>query len=276
MRLLVAGQPVQALALLGERRGPHGASLMPALEIEALEAVGDLKLAIAIARQHRRAAAIANDPAGVTTYTLHIARLLERNHNPIAAEFMLAEALTTVQAPTTDRLRLLVALLGLWRRRSIDPGEPAYESLRAEAAKLHGALGDPAVKKVPGLLRDLAAEMSVDQPAILEHALRAIGVDASADGSVPDALRALDALMAAEQGTPGLVADLTRLGQPDDPVSWQAIVTMPRGETGRALLDVLNTFGDSADLLRLAVRADYQQEADAALLGKKFNIYPKA
>jgi hypothetical protein len=39
---------------------------------------------------------------------------------------------------------------------------------------------------------------------------------------------------------------------------------------------VLKTFGGSAGQLRLAVRADYRQEADAALLGREITYAEKA
>jgi hypothetical protein len=112
-RLIAAGDPRQARALMAERRGPQGRSLLPALEIEALEAIGDLPSAIVLARDERRAASIANDPSEVTTYTLHLARLLERNGEISAAETALGEALRTVRAPTVDRLRVLVAQIGV-------------------------------------------------------------------------------------------------------------------------------------------------------------------
>lgn len=42
---------------------------------------------------------------------------------------------------------------------------------------------------MPGLLRDLAAEVDVEQGAIPQDALRTIGVDASPTGQVPAAGR---------------------------------------------------------------------------------------
>jgi len=266
-RFLAAGNPQRALGLLRERRKPDGRSLLPALEIEALEAVGDLPAAITIAAEHRRGDAIANNQHGVAVYTQHVARLLERAADPAGAEQALVEALGTMREPNLNRLGLIVALLGLRRRRGTAPDA----ALRAEAAELHRALGDRQVRQVPGLLRDLAAEVDVEQGAVLEDALRTIGVDASPTGQVPAALRELDDTIAAQRGTTGLVAQVARLNGP-----YEEIVNKPRGETGRALLDVLKTFGGSAGQLRLAVRADYRQEADAALLGREITYAEKA
>lgn len=274
-RLLAAGEARQALGLLAERRGPDGTSLLPALEIEALEAVGDLTGAITIARDNRRTASVANDPAKVTTYTLHLARLLERDGQPAAAAAALGEALTAVAEPPIERLRLLVALLGLWRRQGYPAGTKEYEACRAEAVRLYDALDDRQIRGVPGLLRDLAAEVSPAHPAILEDALGTIGVDASPGGPLPGALRELDQSLEAEHGTPGLVADLAQLDRSGSGVAWQEIASKPRGETGRAVLEVLKAFGSSADPLRSAVAADYQQEADAALLGFESNVAHK-
>jgi len=57
-RLLSAGSAQRAVQLLAERRAPDGTSLSPSLEIEALEALGDLPAATAMARDNRRAASI--------------------------------------------------------------------------------------------------------------------------------------------------------------------------------------------------------------------------
>jgi hypothetical protein len=274
-RLLAAGEAQQALGLLAERRGPDGTSLLPALEIEALEAVGDLTGAITIARDNRRTASVANDPAEVTTYTLHLARLLERDGQPGAAAAGLGEALTAVREPAIERLRLLVALLGLWRRQGYPADTRDYEACQAEAVRLYNALDDRQIRGVPGLLRDLAAEVSPAHPAILDDALGTIGVDATPGGPLPGALRELEQSLAAEHGTPGLVADLAQLDQSGSGVAWQEIASKPRGETGQAVLEVLKTFGSSADPLRSAVTADYQQEADAALLGLESKVAHK-
>jgi hypothetical protein len=125
---------------------------------------------------------------------------------------------------------------------------------------------------VPGLLRDLAAEVGVEEPAILEDALRTIGLDASAGGPVPAALLRLDVTMSGPLGRPHAVGELLRL----DPYgSWDDIAAKPRGETGRALLEVLRAVKDSGDALRTAIQADYRREADAALLGLDLGVTRK-
>lgn len=275
VRLLAAGEPARTLDLLSERRGPDGSSLLPALEIEAREALGDLPRAAAMARDGRRAASIANDLTGVTTYTLHLARLEERLGDRRAAGAAIEEALRTARKPTVERLRLLVALLALWRRQGYPIGAEDLASRRAETVRLHDLLPEREIRRVPGLLRDLAAEVSGVQPTILDDALGAIGIDASATGLIPRALRELDDTMAAERGSPGIVADLAQLDRTADDVAWDGIVSKPRGETGRALLEVFRTSGPSADGLRSAVVDDYQHEADAALFGLELDIGPK-
>ena len=51
-------------------------------------------------------------------------------------------------------------------------------------------------------------------------------------------------------------------------IDFRAVVNQPRGLTGRALVEVLSVFGDTAAGLRAAVTADYQRESDAVLTGE--------
>jgi len=276
VRRLVARQSWgRALELLRERRGPRGQSLLPSLAIDVLEGLGRVGEAMDLAKEHRRLAALANDATALTSYTLDLVRLAERAEDFPTAETTLTEALASVRQPTTDRLRLLVALLGFLRRRRAS-GE-LVAACRQEAIDLYETLGVTRVRVVPGLLRDLAAETGAEHHEIQDAALRSIGIDASIEGDLPDALRSLDDATANPPGEVGdKVADLTQLDSDDDGVRWSKIANKPRGETGRLLLNVLQAFPTSADGVRNAVASDYQNEADAALLGRGRNLAHKA
>jgi hypothetical protein len=62
------------------------------------------------------------------------------------------------------------------------------------------------------------------------------------------------------------VAHIGRLHYTGPDVSWEQIVEKPRGETGKALSEVLETYGESAEGLGDAVMPDYQPESGAAYL----------
>lgn len=174
--------------------------------------------------------------------------------------------MASVTGPTIDRLRLLVAWLGLNRRLGGAATDRRKERER-EAVSLRSRLGPDVVRRVPGLLRDLAAEVGTEFTDILLDALQTLGLNAHADGSIPTALSELAVDVAEDRGvSTGMVADLARLERKGTSVAWEEIVSKPRGDTGHALSEVLTTFGDSAGKLSGAVAVDYQVEADAALL----------
>ncbi|MEN4478760.1 AAA family ATPase [Mycolicibacterium cosmeticum] len=264
LTLLSARDPARALELLGERRGDGGASLLPSLEIEALEASGDLAPATELARQQRRSAAQRGSTEDVVTYTLHLARLLERTGQTTEAAAVLDEAVQAVSHTDIDRLRILVAWLGFDRRHreGISDTRQRYVD---ECIALRRQLGKDTVRRTPGLLRDLAAEAGGQDTELLQDALRNVGLNAESQGAVPNALRDLADEVATEKGAPAdEVAEIARLPHVGTEVSWEGIVEMPRGETGKALSEVIETYGDSA--LNDAVTFDYQSESDSAYL----------
>ncbi len=269
LSLLSSRHPERALELLRERRGPDGSSLLPALEIEVLESVGQFEPAMAIARERRRTAAEQGAVPDVVTFSLHLARLLELTEQGENAEAVLDETLGSITEPSIERLRLLVASLGLDRRLRGDLASQLSKQRQQEAISLGKQLGLKAVRRVPGLMRDLAAEVGTRASDILIDALRTLGLDAYPSGSVAEAMRDLDNVVAQEQGTQeGGVADIARLGRTGTSVDWYQITSKPRGETGRALSEVLSTYGDEAAGLTHAVVNDYRYEADSAFLGQ--------
>jgi hypothetical protein len=140
---------------------------------------------------------------------------------------VLREAIATVRTPGTDRLRLIVALLGLDRRA----GEPQDETLVDEAARLHETLGAEDLLRVPGLLRDLAAEIGAERPALPDEALRTIGLDATPEGTVPAGLREVEDWSAGVLGPTGAV--LARLRIKTTRTSYGCPEARPAGACSR-------------------------------------------
>jgi hypothetical protein len=266
-RLHAAGDAERALGLLHERRRPDGSSLLPALEIETLEALGRVGEAAETARAEARAAAERFDAPAAATFALHEARLLERSGSAEEAARVVQEALEAVEGVTLDRLRLLVGWLGLARRHGIP--DPQAGSRIDETIAITRALGPRALAEVPGLQRDIAAEVGEHAPDLLSTTLSTVGLDALKSGSVARELEVL----AETTHQPDTIVDLLQIPVPrardgGDRVEWREVVNQRRGVTGRGMVEVLNTFGDAAAGLRTAVTADYQREADAALMGE--------
>lgn len=270
MRLISTGAYDVALGMLRERRGPEGEPLLPGLEVEALEYLGDLPEAASVARRQRRLAALRGDSEAAVTFGLHLARLSERIGDIEGARAVLEETLTTAaREPSLDRLRVLVAWLGVDRRSgaSLSGVRDAREE---EAVGIRDHLG-PAVQAVPALLRDMAAETGPRSPTILMEALQTVGLDAQRDGDVPAALQQLSAEVAAPDQDFDMVADLTGLADEDEgEVHWERIAAKSRGDTGRALSELLSTFDEpAAEALKQAVTQEFQLESDAALFAEE-------
>jgi hypothetical protein len=267
LRLLSARKPDLALEKLQERRTGSGASLLPALEIEVLESLGRFDEAITVARDERRAATAATDIEGTITFSLHLARLLERTGRGTEGRDVLEAGLTAIREPRIDRLRLLTAWLGLDRRLG-NAGGIRHTDVQQEALTINKRVGAAAVAKVPGFLRDLAAEVGAESLDVLTHALLTVGLDAYPSGTVPAALQDLDRRTTSSgRSGRGTVADIARLSRSGDQVDWDEILRKPRGESGSAIAEVLRTFGPETGRLAEAVADDYRHESDAALLG---------
>jgi hypothetical protein len=194
-----------------------------------------------------------------------LARLLERTGDIAEAGLALDEAARAVGQPSIDRLRIMVAWLGFDRRHR-DGDSAARQQFVDECIVLRHQLGKDTVRRAPGLLRDLAAEVGSQDTELLQDALRNVGLNVEAQGGVPAALRDLADDVAIQKGAAQEVAEIAQLPHTGSDVSWDDIVEMPRGETGKGLSEVIGTYGDSAGPLGDAVTFDYQAESDAAYL----------
>lgn len=178
--LIGEGQVTEAFGVLDMHRTETGdtSPLISDLLVQVLELQGRLGEARRLAERTRRASADSGSVEEFVTFSLHCARLAERMADVMAAKGILSEALefTSSLEPTQRNqlleLRMNCALLGVRRRM----GEPLDESLAVRAIELYDALGLRLVRKVPGLLRDLAAEVGSHSPRIVRAALRTVGV----------------------------------------------------------------------------------------------------
>ena len=261
--MLARGRAGEALDLLRERRRPDGGPLLPLVEIEALEATDQLDEAITLAGTEAQVAAAALDGAAVTDLSLQQCRLAERAGRPAESLVVLDRAIAVTRDHSIDRLRLLVAWLGVARRNTL--GSPDERRSRVEEAAGLG-LTTPTRRLIeyPGLLRDLAAEVGDEAADVLDTALRSIGFDAHNTGDVPEAL----AELADSPERTGTVVDLLRLDQdPQAPVEWHQVVNQNRSDSGLGVAEVLSAFPEDSESLRDAVLRDYRSEADAAYRG---------
>jgi hypothetical protein len=262
-QLLARGGAAAALALLRERRRPDGGPILPLAEIEALEALGQLDEAIALAGSEAEAAATGLNATGLVDLTLQQCRLAELAGRPADSLTFLDRALEVTPEQSVDRLRLQVAWLGVVRRNRLDRSEER-ERRAGEAARLGRAATTRRLGEYPGLLRDLAAEVGDEAGDVLDTALRSVGFDAHKSGDVPQAL----AELADSPARTDKVVDLLRLDQdPRAPVEWRQVVNQNRSESGLGVAEVLSAFPKDAGNLRDAVLSDYRSEADAAYRG---------
>ncbi|GAA2376854.1 hypothetical protein [Dactylosporangium salmoneum] len=169
----------QALALITERRGGDGRSLLPDLEIEVLERLGHKAAALRLCERERRRASALGDDARVRDLIVQQARILERGGRfdeawdllePLAALDRAARARGGPIEPGT-RTRDLVLLTSLLRiaRHAARP-KPVVDPLRAETVALAEDAPARELSGHPSLLRDLAAEVGVLSPRIFNLA----------------------------------------------------------------------------------------------------------
>lgn len=260
--MLSRGRADEALRLLRERRRPDGGPLLPLVEIEALEATDQLDEAIALAAYEAQVAATALDGAAVTDLSLQQCRLSERAGRPADSLTVLDRAIAVSRDDSVDRLRLLVAWLGVARRNALGAEERPHRL--EEAVQIGRTAKTRRLIEYPGLLRDLAAEVGDEAGDVLDTALRSVGFDAHKSGDVPDAL----AELADSPDRTGKVVDLLRLDQdPRGPVEWHQVVNQNRSDSGLGVAEVLSAFPQETEGLRDAVLRDYRSEADAAYAG---------
>ena len=263
------------------------------LRVQVAELAGRLDEARDLSQAARRRAARRGATSEFVVFTLHAARIAERAADPDHARAILDQALALLDGvEPTEQFRLLdlratVARLALARRE----GDQTDHALVSRAIELYDGLGARAVRRVPGLLRDLAAEVGTHSTSILQTTLRSVGLGSrlrTALSGEPmyhrEALRGeptFDRKFLHREPTYDLydpaepepseigeiddVADLEPLdlGELDDPADTEPF---ERGELGRAVSELVEDADDAAaSALAEAVSDAFAMEADEAI-----------
>ena len=224
------------------------------LQIQVLELTGRFVDAFFIADHAREAAALSGSVEEFVTFTLHYARLSERTDGVTMAYPYLTEALDFIRSlePTQNHqileLRLICALLGARRRTgaglTLTPGVAPVDASRDDplserAIELYESLGLTVIRKVPGLLRDLAAEVGSRSPEIVQAALRTIGVSP---------------------------AEARRVHEDVSPIEETWTGDIERGEAGGSISELIDTADEEASFgISESVSEIYQSESDSAI-----------
>ncbi|MFI0242789.1 AAA family ATPase [Streptomyces sp. NPDC016845] len=244
---LERGLVEDALALLRERHGHDGRSLLADLEIEALERLGRVTEALALAERERARASSLGHDHWVRQMIGQQARILERMQRWGEA-WALLEPLAVLDRERRGRtsmldeevrLRELVVLTSLLRiARHQGRTSEAIGQLAAETTDIAESTPARLLTGSPSLLRDLAAETGARSPKILQLATRVRGTDT--DGS--DTADGLDQMVPQEVFESEADKSLGYLGRPiTDPTLGIAVDVAWRGEPRNRLV----TIGDS-------------------------------
>ena len=177
--LIESENPQEALDVIRERRGFGGKSLLPELEIEALEAVGELDEAVVLSESELKHAVDAADHDATRNLSLHNARILERK-GEFDSAFDRLDQLVTVGKARRERLEdeqdiiNELSLLASWLRlaRRIRHNENNAESIRLEAVELSDRLPSSILTRQTDLIRELSGELGDLSPTITRVSAR--------------------------------------------------------------------------------------------------------
>ncbi|MGW4128234.1 CHAT domain-containing protein [Amycolatopsis japonica] len=186
--LISAGDGEEALSELHAHiaRTADESSVLSGLRVQALELLSRFEEAHSLAAAERDRSARSGAMKDFVLFTLHMARMDERLDRAAQAKQYLIDTLGQARRlpPTSpyllSRLSLLVCLLRL-RRYGLPLGEGLAEELSVEAIAVADRLSVKEITAIPGLLRDLAAELGERSPRLLNAALRRIGIANSED-----------------------------------------------------------------------------------------------
>jgi AAA ATPase-like protein len=267
--LIADGLPADALVELERHldETEDKSPLLRDLQIQALELLGRLPDAVELADAGRDEAGRLGATDDVVTFTLHAARLRERLKEAPEAELLLKQAYELLRSfkPTQEhrlmQLRLGAARLGVARRS----GESIADDVANEALELFEGLPRRAVGRVPGLLRDLAAELGGRSTEIVAAALQSVGIGATAvQASTEGAFTELKKQIVGEEPEQAeATSDETFEWASKTDFEWAS--KTERGELGRSVSSLLPEEETAPSTIRNVVAEIYASESDSAI-----------
>ncbi len=174
-----AGRPEVAIELASARRGAAGESLLPRVEVEALEDMRRFDEALEILDVARRAALRRRQADEAVTLSLDRLRVLERMGRFDEAVDEARELRESLRAGRGEgALDFLVASTSYLRllRRSGQVASNEYEQGANEAAAVAEDLEFRELSSRPGLVRELLAEIGNRSAKLLELGIETVGV----------------------------------------------------------------------------------------------------
>jgi hypothetical protein len=174
-----AGRAEEALEIVRGRRGADGESLLPGVEVEALEDLRRFEEALEVLDEARRSALRRRQADDAVQLSLDRLRVLERMGRFEQAaddarrlrESLRAgrgEAALDFLVASTSYLRLL--------RRGGREGSPEYDAAADEAAAVAERLEFRDLERRTGLVRELLAEIGTRSSKLLELGIETVGV----------------------------------------------------------------------------------------------------
>ena len=270
-RLSRVGRLDEALSILQERRGQHGESLLPELELEVLELQGRLGFALEHGRRWLGATIDAGGVGEFVGASLDVARIAERANNLNEAKDVLQQAHNVVHSSrrNLDILRVDVGLLRLGRTTGVTVSDDLVEG----TAALARSVGLYELGREPALLRELAAEIGIVYPELLTVTVREIGVDLDMSSwratRLAGALVEWDQKLSIEGGnTSGTLRAMARLPSGASPLqAWQGwLEDQQTGQLSRQLARLLEEFYPPAREVLTCLTELYREEIDQGLL----------
>jgi hypothetical protein len=254
---LRAGRPEVALAMVSERRGPYGESLLPSVEVEALEAMREFEQALDVLRVAREAALRNKRSADAVSLTLDSLRILERMgrfDDAIREVGQLREALQAGQGESAlDYLIATTSYLRLLRRSGAESSDE-YRAAVADAVEKAERRPRRELTSRPGLLRELLAEIGDASTQLLRFGIGQVGVARGRTDRLDSELEKVDSSV---EWTESAESDPWIDDEPDDVTpTFEA-----RGRTGQKVTRYAEDEGLDNDLTT-AIKESYQAETD--------------
>ena len=291
-RRLALGQIDEAIELVRQRRSAAGASLLPRLEVEALERLGHLDDALDLASSARAEAATADDRLRADGLTLDIARIHERAGRITAAlaeiDHLLPSALAVSPENSThensthensayqDVLEALV-VLSTWLRLHTasqpgigsvgDPVTERREQVERKTVEMATSLPQRVLATRPDLYRDIVAAIGHLSDELLIGAAEELGVEADDEAGQQEltaALEGWDTKVSETEGSTRKLIEQSVIGGDAADTLEDWVVQSPRRVIGTNVSKLMRDYGDDHEL-NSYIQKTFRKEAQRAI-----------